>query len=337
MRWVVFLFMAGRLLFGAEAEFNLRVTPSATEVSITDSLEIRVDLTFPKGYRLDLEALQQNLLRSSNFYQNPFTLNEMKLGDVKEQNEGVLSQQIQLILQPLRIGDVNFTLYDVTFIPSDVKKKASRLISPIFPIQILPVAAPEHFQGELAPLMTFSKEFPMTLSESNQKFIADDEAQKKVESLNEKLMDQKRLPWIEAGSLLLILFVFWTFLRHPPAKSPLSAEQIVKEAREAALLNLEKLRAKKLPEKGFFDQFYVELVDPVRAYIEKRYDLPASKSTTPEFLTEAAKNSALSEEKRQKLARFLQEADKVKFGRFKPSLEECHQAEILALQFIESD
>lgn len=72
-----------------------------------------------------------------------------------------------------------------------------------------------------------------------------------------------------------------------------------------------------LPKTGF-----TRLNDILRNYLESRFDLPASRCTTPEFLTQmAAPRSPLPEECRGQLADFLTTADMVRFAREEADLK----------------
>lgn len=334
---LVLVFLAA--MIGAEEPvFEVHISPSADQVSIKDTLDVSLDFIFPAGYQVDVASLQQNVLRSSSFYEHPFSIVDIKIEDRQKTANGNFSQRMLLKLQPLRLGELSLTFYDISFVPEGKDKKIHKVISPIFPIHVAAVEAPQEFQGRLAPLLTFSKKFPLELDEKNQILLIEDpQTQKRERQINVQQMNQKRFPWISIGSVLLAILVFWIFLKHPPAKPALTPEQMAKAAKKNALLALEQLKAKQLPEKGFFDEFYVQLTAPVRTYLERRYHVPASTSTTSEFLEETAKNQALSSQTRQQLGQFLSQADKVKFGRYRPSIEECEKAQELAVQFINTD
>lgn len=331
MKYLLGLLFFAAIVNSEGSEFTVRITPSASEISIKDTLTVQLDFTYPEGYQLDLDAIRHNILRDSSFYDHPFSLVDL----TPQTKDGTKTEHIVVTLQPLRIGHVFLTFYDIPFISKD---KTHKVISEIFPIQVLPIQAPPQFQGVLEPLLTFSKTFPYELDEHNQNnLIKDSEIQNRENLLNEQYMKNKRFPWIKITCVLLIVFAFWIFHKYPYVKPPLTPEQIAKEAQQKALLDLQQLRSKNLPEKGFFDQFYVELTNPVRAYIERKYHLPASTSTTPEFLAEAAKNPAFSSQIRKELSEFLIQADKVKFGRYHPSIEESNHALEVATQLIKSE
>lgn len=63
------------------------------------------------------------------------------------------------------------------------------------------------------------------------------------------------------------------------------------------------------------EQFFVELSDVLRLYIEKLYKLPATESTTKEFLDEIQRAEFLTKETKSVLSSFMIEADMIKFAK----------------------
>jgi len=126
------------------------------------------------------------------------------------------------------------------------------------------------------------------------------------------------------GSALLILFLVWWLKRRKPVVAipvipPLSPLEI-------ALAALQKLKDANLP----VENFYTQLSDIVRQFIEGRYGLRAPERTTEEFLAEAR----LPEQYMALLQTFLQEADLVKFARHRPSVEDMARALAAAEKFV---
>lgn len=109
-----------------------------------------------------------------------------------------------------------------------------------------------------------------------------------------------------------------------------------KDPREIAKKELEILKKKSLPQKGYFEDFYVELTQIVRSYIEKQYEVKAPEQTTQEFLNEVISKPIFEKDMKLHLEEFLKFADLVKFARHSPEIKECEAAEDKALSFIEA-
>jgi hypothetical protein len=82
-------------------------------------------------------------------------------------------------------------------------------------------------------------------------------------------------------------------------------------------------------------RFYSDLADLLRQYIERRYALPAPTRTTREFLGELQENTALDEQQRALLDRFLRQCDLVKFANEAPSAADCNAAIELVERFVD--
>jgi hypothetical protein len=105
-------------------------------------------------------------------------------------------------------------------------------------------------------------------------------------------------------------------------------------AQEWAAREIDRLEALDLPAIGELDRYHTELGDIVRAYLEKRFQLPASHQTTAEFLETMKKSPHLSDGQRQQLRDFLERCDMAKFARAAPPPEECRAVAVVARSFI---
>ena len=154
-----------------------------------------------------------------------------------------------------------------------------------------------------------------------------------VDTLRQKMYDIK--PIAEASSskswiwkLLLILlliagigaFVYW-FVKIRQRKK-IGAE-VYKTPIEKATNLLNILEKKELWQKGEIKDYYSELTDIARNYIEEAIEIPAMESTTSELIEGLRKASlkkkmVLSQETIENLERVLKQADLVKFAKSKP-------------------
>jgi hypothetical protein len=89
------------------------------------------------------------------------------------------------------------------------------------------------------------------------------------------------------------------------------------------------------PAEDAAERFHTLVSDVVRRYLELRFDLPASRRTTAEFLTEMRQAPALSAEQQAILRRFLERCDLAKFAPVRLSPAECREASAMARGFVE--
>ena len=106
-------------------------------------------------------------------------------------------------------------------------------------------------------------------------------------------------------------------------------------AHEIAYERLRKLAAKKLIEAGKIKQFYEEISNILRHYIEHRFELRAPERTTEEFLAELQYAESLSKAQKDDLAKFLTHCDLVKFAKHSPTEQQIQQRFESVKNFIE--
>lgn len=157
-----------------------------------------------------------------------------------------------------------------------------------------------------------------------------------VDTLKQKMFDIKPVApaasatgtfwiWMILGLLLLAAAVF-AFVRYWKKRRVAEpAPQIVyKSPIEKANALLVRLEQKRLLEQGAVKDYYSELTDIARTYIEEVIHIPAMESTTSELIyalqmAAAKKNMPLSEDTFHKLESVLRQADLVKFAKSRPN------------------
>jgi hypothetical protein len=128
------------------------------------------------------------------------------------------------------------------------------------------------------------------------------------------------LPWLLIGlsALILILLIIY-IIRKRKKKEPLFKirPKIILPPHIVAINELESLKQKKLWQSGKVKDYYTELTDIVRKYIEDSLGVQAVEMTTEEIM-ESLKGSNIKREVLNKLGGTLTLADLVKFAKEKP-------------------
>ena len=106
-------------------------------------------------------------------------------------------------------------------------------------------------------------------------------------------------------------------------------------AHEIALEAIEALMKKDLIAEGLIKEFYIEISEIIRRYIEGRFFIPALEETSSEILREL-KNQDIDEEIQIHAKEFLELSDLVKFAKYKPVDEENQNIISLSKEFIEA-
>jgi len=145
------------------------------------------------------------------------------------------------------------------------------------------------------------------------------------------------LPWILIGlGVVAIIFVLIWYIRKRKKNEPIFQlkPKVVLLPHEQALQELEKLRVKKLWQGGRVKEYYTELTDILRIYIENRYLVPAMEQTTSEIVDSLVEKDEIRKEPLDKLNKILASADMVKFAKEQPLPRENEQSLELGIDFI---
>ena len=155
----------------------------------------------------------------------------------------------------------------------------------------------------------------------------------KVDTLQQKMYDIKNIVeaeshwgnWWKYLSAIIILagigaFAYWYFKKRQNKEIE---EEVYKTPIEKATSLLTILEQKELWQNGEIKEYYSELTDIARNYIEEAIEIPAMESTTSELITalraaSVKKKMTLSQETIENLERVLKQADLVKFAKSKP-------------------
>jgi hypothetical protein len=156
----------------------------------------------------------------------------------------------------------------------------------------------------------------------------------KVDTLKQKMYDIKDIipaqktmgDWWKYLLILLLIagiaaLIYWYVKNKKTSK--VSEEELFKTPIQKATNKLNKLEQKELWQKGEVKEYYSELTDIVRNYIEEAIEIPAMESTTAELIEGLKKASQkkkmkLSKETIDNLFTVLKQADLVKFAQSKP-------------------
>jgi hypothetical protein len=157
-----------------------------------------------------------------------------------------------------------------------------------------------------------------------------------VDTLKQNLYDIKDIEaaptnwdfWKKIGIILLILiilglivFFVWKYFKNK--KQTKVGEIVYKTPLEKATALLQNLEKRSLIERGEIKEYYSELADIARTYIEEAIKIPAMESTTKELIDALKKESRtlklkLNQESIKNLENVLKQADLVKFAKSKP-------------------
>jgi hypothetical protein len=147
------------------------------------------------------------------------------------------------------------------------------------------------------------------------------------------------LPWGIKKYLVLVVLFLLTVLGILAAYflKKNKGEQVIlnKPAHKVAYEQLEALKAKNYIALNKIKEYYTEISDIIRHYLENRFKLRAPEMTTEEFLISARDSSGLISEHKNLLREFLLCCDLVKFAKYAPTPDEVNSIFDSAKHFID--
>ncbi|MEI8011448.1 MAG: hypothetical protein WCI27_03050 [Candidatus Omnitrophota bacterium] len=143
------------------------------------------------------------------------------------------------------------------------------------------------------------------------------------------------LLWILALAIIVITAGFaWAVFQWSKRSKPVIPVEI-KPAWEIALSAMQELEGLDFIRQGRVKEYYSELSDIVRHYIEIRFDVRAPEMTTEEFMHVIRYSEKLTPAQQRFLERFLNASDMVKFAQVKPIDEDMKMVMNSARTFVE--
>lgn len=102
-----------------------------------------------------------------------------------------------------------------------------------------------------------------------------------------------------------------------------------------ALQELERIREEKIWQKGQEKQFYTQLTEVLRTYIEEQFGVAALESTTDELISMMKRSKTVDDRLLKLLKDILEQADLVKFAKYIPLSEENDTSLSQSLRFVQ--
>jgi len=144
-------------------------------------------------------------------------------------------------------------------------------------------------------------------------------------------------PWVAAAALLLLAAAWLLWRRRRRAAAPEAAPAPVvpkRPAHEIAYEELERLLASDRLARGAIKEFYIELAEIVRRYLEACYGIDTFERTTGEIV-EALRAARAAVKAIAMASDLLQACDLVKFAKYRPESEETRRAVEAAYRLVD--
>jgi hypothetical protein len=160
--------------------------------------------------------------------------------------------------------------------------------------------------------------------------VPTDSSLKKTKDIKEPLNEPFSWLWYKEyfyWGIAIVVFIagviLYVYYRNKRARQKVFEPEKPKiPAHITALASLERIREQQIWKEGHVKEYYSEITDTIRLYIEERYDVLALESTTDELL-QIMRTQVIDTVSKEKLQHMLKLADFVKFAKMIP-LEQQH-------------
>lgn len=284
------------------AAANVEPTPPANDGPVTvttkigpdpsfvgDLLTLEIIAAYPKGYRV-------NLPTGVDF--SPLHLVSIEEGEPEPSAEGYFRKVFKVTLQHFDVGESKVPGFPLTYVGASGEVETVRVAPRPFTVDSLLAneADPER-KLEDPPI---SLEYPNTTAE---------------------------LVIYSAAVAMLAGFFLALFWRRFASRRQVVVGPPPVPAHEIALSALEELERSEFLETGMVQDYYLELTEIAKGYLEGRFGVDALDRTTDEIRRDLIRHrERIKPLEPDDVLRFLADCDLVKFARFDPELDEARSA-----------
>ena len=289
-RFTVTIFFLIICALATAQEYSAKAKLDSAHILIGDYLNVRLEVTAPKGKPVFIPVLTDKILQDADV---PFDW--IANSDV----DTIVNNDYYVLKQTITITAFDSGSYVFPAIP--VFDADSQLVAHTNPL---------HFEVTTVSVDTTAA-FKDIKNISKINF-----------TFHEMWMYVKKYSLFMLVGLLVIGLIFyavWRYMKNKQTQKPLPLEKPKPKIKPhiTALKELEKLRQKKLCEQGKIKEYYTELTDIIRIYIDGQWNIGAMEMVTTEIM-EALKVTDIHEEVLKRIHQAFSIADLVKFAKYSP-------------------
>jgi len=289
-RFTLFIIIIGLCAFASAQEYSAKAKLDSAHILIGDYLNVNLEVTAPTGKPVIIPQLNDKLLEE---IEASFDwISNSKIDTVANNDYYLLKQSITITA--FDTGNYVFPAIPVFDADSQIVAQTNPLFFEVATVAVDTTAAIKDIK-DIAKIPFSFHEFWMYV--------------------------KKYSLFVVAALLVigLIIYVVWRYIKKKRAQKPLPIVKPKPKIKPhiTALKELEKLRQKKLCEQGKIKDYYSELIDIVRIYIDEQWDIGTMEMVTSEII-DALKNTEIHEEVLKRFHQACTIADLVKFAKYNP-------------------
>jgi hypothetical protein len=305
--------------------FKIQIDVDPPQLNLGNSFSIDLKIDHPVDYQCDFDSLIANVMWSANPLEPSFLFINSTLSPpvIEEKN---VKQHLVLHLRPLKIGALAFSFFSFSFTSTDALLTPTQFLTPFFKVE---VSAP-HIEWSvlpIAPVISLSSEFPLGLTQANQRMLMENpqqlsEQQKQIEDR----LALERFPWLllitatgfaGIGWLAYLMSGFFT------GKELNISQPSGIDRWNAAFDRLKQFQQMNTKEVQIYGEEFSQILNQL---IEALLNQPLKSMTLEEIKKLVQKNGSLSELDRQALLHGLSLVEDFKFKQQVSPLEKLKEA-----------
>jgi BatD DUF11 like domain len=271
----------------SDGPVKLSVKVDRAEARVADPVQLTLDVLAPKGTRIELPKLTQQLGDFDVRPREKYT--DIPSGD----NADVRRSTLKATLETIKTGEITIPPLDVQYVPAGSTTYKTLSTKPI-QVHITSVlenhADPTKFH----------------------------DIKETVDVAVPELPSHQWIGWTAAGLGTMLAGALLVFVVKKRRRGPSPADWAL-----GAITDLEQLPIENTDDAGAVVN---EVVDIVREFFELQFNVPALSHTSWQFQAHATKQAGLSKSSQESLVWLVSLADEIKFARFGVAAEQSRQA-----------
>ena len=289
-RFTIFIINLSLCALAFAQEYSAKAKLDSAHILIGDYLNVRLEVTAPKGKPVFIPQLNDKILGEAG---TPFDW------IANSEFDTIVNSNYYLLKQTITITAFDSGCYVFPAIP--VFDRDSQIVAQTNPLFFEVSTVAVDTTAAIKDIKNITK-IPFTFHEF-------------------WMYVKKYYLFVLVGVLVigLIVYAIWRYIKKKQTQKPKLVVKLKPKIKPhiTALKELEKLRQRKLWEQGKTKEYYSELIDIIRIYIDDQWDIGAMEMVTDEIL-EMLKNTEIHQDVLDRLYKACSIADLVKFAKYTP-------------------
>ena len=317
--------LSGETIWNAELKepFALTIKSPPGPLSLGEMLNVEIEYQLPSSYEMDQEALVDQLMWSGNPLAPHWSLIESQINRLSDQ-EGVVKEQVTFTIAPLSLGRLELSFLTALFQPKEKGEPPLEVPTAAFSFDVSPSQPQPSL--DFAPLMPLDPQFPLGLTESNQRMWIDDP--KEVEKARDQIrydLQTRTLPWLTLLCLIGCSGIGWFFyLIYDRRSQSIEDDKKIVSSKEKIQQEIDNLHKCPHSEEDF-SSYYLKLSSLLLDAIEVKSGWRTKELTTMELERALRDDPIFTQEEIEALLAIFKELDQVKFAGIKPNQAETEK------------